>query len=172
MTRKIELYGVGFNPNGTDTNIEVKLDGEIVYTGNITTDTTQNVTGLNSETVSESVIASWTESDVAATHNLSIRAISGDLLYTASASSYIGETAVDEPLSVHSYTNADGSESISDPNANVLLDNEPLENGRPDTRTELFGQWNIAIPEGSTMTCDFIVDAGEEMPSETTDTTV
>lgn len=166
MARKIELYGIGFNPNGTDTSIEVKLDGEIIYNGTVSTDTTQRATGLKPEKMPEDVIASWIEADAEATRTLSIRAISGDILYTDSASTYIDETEGEAELDVHIFTNGDSEDVVSDPNKNVLLDNTPLENGRPEIRTELFGQWSISIPEGSTMTCDFVISTGKERPTE------
>ena len=163
MTRKIELYGVGFNPTGIDTEIEVMMDGTVIYTGTITTDTTKELTGMASDTVAESVMASWTAPDTAGTHQLSIRAITGGVLYTNSGSTHIDDNASETSLSVYSYTESDG-DIVGDPNSNVLVDGEILEDGRPENRDELFGQWHIAIPEGSTMTCDFNIDAGQALP--------
>jgi len=157
MSRAIKIFGIGFSADDNDAQIEVAIDGNVIFNGAVTTDKNFNLREylLGSELGTEEV-ASWIEDDAATTKKLSIKALSGNFLYTETLTTYSGEETLDNPelFGVYFYTETDGDE-VSDPNSNVLLDGSPHDDaGVPDDRSELFGQWNIGIPEGSTMTCD------------------
>jgi hypothetical protein len=176
MSRAIKIFGIGFSADDSDAEIEVAVDGSVIYTGAVTTDTNFNLKEyLLGSDLGEEEVASWIEGDAATTKSLSIKALSGNFLYTETLTTYVGEENLENPelFGVQSYTEADGDE-VSDPNSNILINGEIYEDlGRPDDRSELYGQWNIGIPEGSTLTCDLNIDEAPVKPEpETTDTTV
>ena len=120
----------------------------------------------------ESEVASWVEADAASVKTLSIKAISGNFLYTETLTTYVGDESVENPElnGVYSYEETDG-DAVADPNSNVKLDGDVYDIGVPDDRSELFGQWDIGIPEGSTMTCDLNIGEGPIKPVSEDETT-
>lgn len=176
MNRAIKIFGIGFSADDNDAEIEVSVDGNVIYTGAVTTDTNFELEEyLLGSDLGEEEVVSWVEGDTATTKSLSIKALSGNFLYTEALTTYIGEENLDNPelFGVYSYTEADG-DVVGDPNSNILLDGASYDDaGIPDDRSELYGQWNIGIPEGSTLTCDLNIDEASVKPEpETTDTTV
>ena len=161
MSRKIKLFGVGFSSDGNDASVEIKVDGNVVYSGSVVTDKNADINAFlsGSDTVDQAAVAEWEEGEDAVVRKLSITAVSGNFLYTETLGLFLGEEdSGDGELNfVHVYTDEDG-DKVADPNYNVKLDDEPYEDGGSKNRTELFGQWDIGIPEGSTMTCDLIID--------------
>jgi len=176
MSRAIKIFGIGFSADDNDAEIEVAVDGNVIYTGAVTTDTNFDLREytLGSD-LGEEEVASWVEGDTATTKSLSIKALSGNFLYTKTLTTYVGEENLENPdlFGVYSYTEADG-DTVSDPNSNIFLDGEPYNDlGIPDDRSELTGQWNIGIPEGSTVTCDLNIGEAPVKPEpETSDGTV
>lgn len=174
MSRAIKIFGIGFSADENDAEVEIKIDDSVIHTGVVTTDKNFNLREylLGSE-MGETEVASWIEDDAATTKSLSIKALSGNFLYTQTLTTHSGEENLENPelFGVYSYIEEDGDD-VSDPNSNILLDGAEYEDGSPDDRSELYGQWNIGIPEGSTMTCDLnIGEAPIEPEPETTDTT-
>ena len=172
MSRKIKLFGVGFSSDDSDASVEIKVDGNVVYSGNVVTDKNVDINAFlsGSDTVDQEEVASWEEGEDAVIRTLSITAVSGNFLYTETLGSFLGEedSDDDELVFVHTYTDEDGDQ-VADPNYNVKLDDEPYEDGGPKNRTELFGQWDIGIPEGSTVVCDLKIDAGTTRPETSED---
>lgn len=169
MSRKILFYGVGFDDSGEDAQIEVRVDGELINSGVIVTDTTQAMSYSGSDVEGETVIAEWIAPDEAGTHALSITAVSGNILYTNTETTYIGDEDLENPtlLNVRHVEDSETGLIISDPNENIKIDGVPDENdfGRLEKRSDYSGQWNIPIFEQTTMTCDFVIDVGLELPS-------
>ena len=172
MSRKIKLFGVGFSSDDNDASVEIKVDGNVVYSGDVVTDKNADINAFlsGSDTVDQEEVASWEEGEDAVIRTLSITAVSGNFLYTETLGSFLGEedSDDDELNFVHTYTDEDGDQ-VADPNYNVKLDDELYEDGGPENRTELFGQWDIGIPEGSTMVCDLKIDAGTTGPETSED---
>ena len=172
MNRKIKLFGVGFSSDDNDASVEIKVDGNVVYSGDVVTDKNADINAFlsGSDTVDQAAVAEWEEGEDAVVRKLSITAVSGNFLYTQTLGTFLGEenSGDDELIFVHTYTDEDGDE-VADPNYNVKLGDEPYEDGGSKNRTELFGQWNIGIPEGSTMVCDLKIDAGTPRPETSED---
>lgn len=169
MSRAIKIFGIGFSDTDNDAEVEIKIDDDVIYSGTVTTDTNTDLnTYLSGSELEETEVVSWVEDDVSSTKSLSITAISGNFLYMETLSTYSGEETLDNPelFAVHFYSEEDG-DIVADPNSNVRVDGELYEDGAPDDRNELFGQWNIGIPEGSTMTCDLIIDEASVEPEST-----
>jgi len=166
MSRAIKIFGIGFSADDNDAEIEVAVDGNVIYTGAVTTDKNFDLREytLGSD-LGEEEVASWIEGDTAITKSLSIKALSGNFLYTETLTTYVGEENNENPelFGVYSYTEADGDE-VGDPNSNILIDGAENENGPSDDRSELYGQWSIGIPEGSTMTCDLNIEEAPIKP--------
>jgi len=166
MSRAIKIFGIGFSADDTDAKVEVKIDNNVVYSGAIETDKNADLNSyLEGSSLGEFEVASWIESDASSVKQLSIHAISGNFLYSETVTTYIGEESQMDPelLGVHTYDESDG-DSVSDPNYNVVIDGEIYEDGAPSDRSELYGQWNIGIPEGSIMVCDLTIDEGAIRP--------
>jgi len=173
MSRAIKIFGVGFSADENDAEIEVKLDGNVIYSGTVETDKPVELDAyLAGSGLGESEVASWVEADAASVKPLSIKAVSGNFLYTETLTTYVGEEHVENPelIGVYTYSETDGDE-VADPNSNIKLDDELYETGAPDDRTELFGQWDIGIPEGSTMTCELNIGEGTFKPVPEDETT-
>jgi len=140
----------------------------VLYSGAIPTDTTQDLSFSGSETVNASVVAEWITLSEEGTHNLSISALKGDFMYTDSKTTYNGEEEAEDPVvsGVRYEEDPDTGIIISDPNENIKIDGVDFEEdlGRPENRSDLFGQWDIPVREGSVMTCSFIIDAGQDVP--------
>jgi len=173
MSRAIKIFGAGFSADENDAEIEVKLDGSIIYSGAVETDKPVDLNEyLLGSGLGESEVASWVEADAASVKTLSIKAISGNFLYTETLTTYVGDESAENPElnGVYSYEETDG-DVIGDPNSNIKLDGDVYETGAPDDRSELFGQWNIGIPEGSTMTCDLNIGEGPTKPVSEDETT-
>lgn len=174
MSRAIKIFGIGFSADDNDAEIEVAVDGNVIYTGAVTTDTNFNLKEyLLGSDLSEEEVASWVEGDAATTKSLSIKALSGNFLYQAAASTYIDDEnatnlTLDELQTLFSYTD-EGGDEVYDPNSNVLVDGEEYSGGIPSDRTDNYGQWSIGIPEGSTMTCTLNIGEGVTKPEETTE---
>jgi len=167
MSRAIKIFGIGFSADDSDAQIEVAIDGNIIFNGAVTTDKNFDLREyLLGSGLGEEEVASWIEDDAATTKKLSIKALSGNFLYKETLTTYSNEETLDNPelVGVYTYTETDGDE-VGDPNSNVLLDGvEHGDSGIPDDRSELFGQWNIGIPEGSTMTCDLNIGKAPVRP--------
>ena len=173
MSRAIKIFGSGFSADETDAEIEVSIDGNVIYSGTVETDKPVNLKEyLLGSGLGESEVASWVEADAASVKTLSIKAISGNFLYTQTLTTYVGEEGVENPElnGVYSYEETDG-DAVADPNSNVKLDGDVYDIGVPDDRSELFGQWDIGIPEGSTMTCDLSIGEAPVKPEPEDETT-
>ena len=170
MSRAIKIFGVGFSTDENDAEIEVKLDGNVIYSGTVVTDKPVDLDAyLAGSDLGESEVASWIEPDVASVKALSIKAVSGNFLYQASASTYIGDENItdlvlDDLQTLYVYQEETDGDDVADPNSNIKLDGDVYDIGAPEDRSELFGQWDIGIPEGSTMTCDISIGEGPIKP--------
>lgn len=174
MSRAIKIFGIGFSDTDNDAEVEIKIDDGVIYSGIVATDINFELNEylLGSE-LDPTEVASWVEDDAASTKSLSIKAVSGNFLYQAAASTYIDDEnatnlTLDELQTLFSYTDKDGDE-VYDPNSNVLVDGEEYSGGIPSDRTDNYGQWSIGIPEGSTMTCTLNIGEGVTKPEETTE---
>ena len=173
MSRAIKIFGIGFSADDNDAQIEVAIDGNVIFNGAVTTDKNFDLDAyLAGSQLEEKEVASWIEGDEGSVKKLSIKAISGNFLYKTAASTYIGEEILSDLLlsdltTLHTYTADDGSE-INDPNYNVSIDGQLQETRNSDVSSELEmdGQWDIGIPEGSTMVCDLHIDQGIEKIDE------
>ena len=173
MSRAIKIFGVGFSADENDAEIEVAIDGNVIYSGTVETDKPVDLKEyLLGSGLGKSEVASWVEADAASVKTLSIKAISGNFLYTETLTTYVGDESVENPElnSVYSYDEEDG-DVVGDPNSNIKLDGDAYDTGAPEDRSELFGQWDIGIPEGSTMTCDLNIDEGTIKPAPEDETT-
>jgi len=173
MSRAIKIFGVGFSADENDAEIELAIDGTVIYSGAVETDKPVDLKEyLLGSGLGESEVASWVEADAASVKTLSIKAISGNFLYTETLTTYVGDESVENPElnGVYSYEETDG-DAVADPNSNVKLDGDVYDIGVPDDRSELFGQWDIGIPEGSTMTCDLSIGEVPIKPEPEDETT-
>jgi len=173
MSRAIKIFGIGFSADDSDAEIEVAIDGNVIYSGTVETDKPVDLKEyLLGSGLGESEVASWVEADAAGVKTLSIKAVSGNFLYTQTLTTYVGDENVENPEldGVYLYEETDG-DAVGDPNSNIKLNGDVYDIGAPDDRSELFGQWNIGIPEGSTMTCDLNIGEGPTKPVSEDETT-
>jgi len=98
MNRKIKLFGVGFSSDDSDASVEIKVDGNVVYSGNVVTDKNADINAFlsGSDTVDQEEVASWEEGEDAVIRTLSITAVSGNFLYTETLGSFLGEEDSDD----------------------------------------------------------------------------
>jgi len=163
MSRAIKIFGAGYNDTDNNANIEIKIDDDVIHSGEISTTKQDEAGPYFGKNDDGYEIASWVEDNAASTKKLSIKVSEGFFSYKETLTTLIDGESTDNPelRAVHMYKDDDG-DIVSDPNTNVQLDGAPYLLDLPEKhRDEIFGQWDIIVQKGETMTCDLIIDEGQ-----------
>ena len=169
MSRTIKLCGIGFHETGSE--IIVKLDGNIIFQGAVTTDIHNPVNAAGSPEF-DAEIVNWEESLNATTHALEIQATQGHFLYTRALSNYMSLAKASTPESVFSsgslgfiscYAQAVDTGVYRDPNTEVFIDGVERVRYTTDVNKSL-GQFYRLVREGQVLTCVLNISAGLDSP--------
>jgi hypothetical protein len=161
-TRTIKFNGKAYSTTG-DVSVTLNFNGSQVYSGTVTTVSGETPT----KPIDTDVLFTFeTTTDVTGSIPLSISVTGGSLMFDSLFGNYSGKevdnTDPDNPIVVNPpeevWSDMNTNTVASDGKNNVAIDGiAQIRN--PITDEEAGGEWFYIIPDGSTLTCDYVIDA-------------
>ena len=163
-TRTIKFMGKAYSTDGT-VSLTVNFNGSQVFSGTVATE--NSATPTKPEETAE-LFTFETTTDVTGEIPLSVSVSGGDLVFDSLFGNYSGSevdntdpenpVVVTAPVNYYSDMNTNSAES--DGKNNVQIDG--VEQPRnPQNEEEAAGEWFYVVPNGSTLTCDYTIDANK-----------
>lgn len=173
-TRTIKFLGAAYSETGDTVSLAVKFNNVEVFNGAVTT---RNEAMPEVNTINDELFTFDITTDDIGTFPLEIVVSGGDFVFSNLQGNYSGfELQLDEngravvengqyvPViaPIDYYYDLNVNTYASDGKDNVTIEPDTYYQSRPSTAEEIgekLGDWNYALSDGATFTCDFKIDA-------------